>query len=351
MAANNLRIAINKNDKIFLHSTAWTNSWIEYCQKNGVSFEIVDCYQSDIIDKLQHFDCLLWHICNYVLQDMMVGRSVLFAAKNMGLKIFPDFNTAWHFDDKIAETYLLQAIDAPIPNSWMFYLLEDCITWLENEAAYPLIAKLRCGSGSNNVKLLRTRNDALKYAKHMFNRGYKTYSDILFKAKSQYLSSRSWEVIKTRIRRIPEFLQTLAHAKMFHKEKGYVFFQEYIPNDGYDLKIVVIGDKLSFIGRNVRKGDFRASGGGDLFFEKSLVTQNIISSAFSTSDKLCFQCMGYDYVVDKMTGNGKIVEISFGFSHTALLQAGGFFDRSGVWHKEPLNAPAEVIKNIIQQVS
>lgn len=351
MVKKNIHIAINKNDKIFQHSTQWSNSWVEYCQKHGISFEIVDCYRSDIIDKLKNFDCLLWHIGNYVLQDMMVGRSVLFAAKNMGLKIFPDYNTAWHFDDKIAETYLLQAANAPIPNSWMFYLLEDCIIWLEKEAKYPLIAKLRCGSGSNNVKLLATRKDAIKYARHMFNKGYKTYPSILFKAKSQFISSRSWEVMKARIKRIPEFLHNLSRAKMFPKERGYVFFQEYIPNNGYDLKIVVIGDKLSFIGRNIRKGDFRASGGGDLFFEKSLVTHNIISSAFSTSDKLGFQCMGYDYVIDKMNGNGKIIEISFGFSHTALLQAGGFFDRNGVWHNEPLNAPEEVIKNIIQNVS
>ena len=76
---------------------------------------------------------------------------------------------------------------------------------------------------------------------------------------------------------------------MFSKEKGYVYFQEFIPNDGFDLKIVVIGDKLSFIGRKIRKDDFRASGGGDLFYDKNLVTQNVISSAFSTNDKLGLQ--------------------------------------------------------------
>lgn len=343
-----IKIAICKNDKIFQHSGSWANPWIEYCQKNNISFEIVDCYQPDIINKLLHFDCLLWHIGNYVLQDMLVGRSILYAAKNMGLKVFPDYNTAWHFDDKIAETYILQSAGAPIPDSWMFYQFQDCSSWLQNEAKYPLIAKLRCGAGSNNVRLLRTKNNALKYARKMFKHGYKTYPSILFKTKSQFLSSKNWEVMKARIKRIPEFLQTLSRAKKFPKERGYVFFQEYIPNDGFDLKIVVIGDKLSYIGRNIRKGDFRASGGGDLFFEKSLVSQNIITSAFSISDKLGFQCMGYDYVVDKITGIGKIVEISYGFSHIALLQAGGYFDRNGDWFNEPLNAPIEVIKNLIQ---
>ena len=344
-------IAICKNDRIFNHSGSWTNEWIDYCEKAGISYEIVDCYQPDIINKLGGFDCLLWHINNYVLQDMMVGHSILFTAKNMGLKIFPDYNTVWHFDDKIAETYLLQSAGAPIPNSWMFYLLEDCVVWLRGNAKYPLIAKLRCGSGSNNVKLLRTEKEALKYAKQMFNKGFKTHPSLLFKTKSQFQSSGSWVVLSARLKRIPEFLHTLSRAKLFPKERGYVLFQEYIPNDGYDLKIVVVGDKLSFIGRKTRKGDFRASGGGDLFFEKSLITQNIIIAAFSISDKLGFQCMGFDFVVDKKNGTGKIVEISFGFSHKALLQADGFFDRSGEWHNERLNAPVEVIKNIIQSLA
>lgn len=346
-----MNIAICKNDRIFNHSGSWSSVWVEYCQKNDVNFEIVDCYQSGTINKLVDFDCLLWHINNYVLPDMMIGRSILNSAKNMGLKTFPDFNSAWHFDDKIAETYLLQTVAAPIPNSWMFYLLEDCIKWIKNDAKFPLVAKLRSGSGSNNVKLFHSKKNAIRYARKMFKNGFETYPNLLFKAKSQFQSSQSWDVIKARIKRIPDFMQTLSRAKKFPKESGYVYFQEFIPNDGYDLKIVVIGDKLSFIGRNSRKGDFRASGGGDLFFEKDLITPNIISSAFSISDKLGFECMGYDYVVNKINGTGIIVEISYGFSHTALMQAGGFFDRSGVWYDEPLNAPFEIIKNMIKLIS
>jgi glutathione synthase/RimK-type ligase-like ATP-grasp enzyme len=347
MTIDKLKIAICKNDRVFNHSGSWSNEWMAYCKNNGISYEIVDCYLPDIIERLKGFDCLLWHINNYVLQDMMIGRSILYSAKEMGLKIFPDYNTSWHFDDKISETYLLQTINAPIPNSRMFYLPEDCISWLDKDAVFPLVAKLRCGSGSNNVTLLNTKNDAIKYTKRMFKDGFKAYPSIMLKTKSQFLSSGSWQVMKARLKRIPEFLVTLSRAKMFPKERGYVYFQEFIPNDGFDLKIVVIGDKLSFIGRYIRKGDFRASGGGDLFFDKSLVTKSIIATAFYTSDKLGFQCMGYDYVINSKTGKGIIVEISYGFSHTALLQAGGYFDRNGEWHDEPLNAPAEIIRNFL----
>lgn len=264
----------------------------------------------------------------------------------MGLKVFPDFNDAWHFDDKVAETYLLQSIDAPIPRSYMFYDYDVFLKWLDGNVKYPLVGKLRCGSGSHNVKLLKNRSSLSSYAKKMFHKGFKPAPSLIYKTTSNIKSSHDWATIKKRTRRIPEFLRTLASAKHFPNEKDYVFLQEFIPNDGYDLKIVVVGDKLSFIARNIRDGDFRASGGGSLFFDKSLVNQNIIESAFTTSDKLAFQCMGYDYVVEKTSGIGKIVEISYGFSHAALMQANGFFDRQGIWHNEPLNAPAEVVKNI-----
>lgn len=342
-----LKVAICKNDKIFKHSESWTNVWAEYCKNNQIHYELIDGYRYDIIEKLKEFDILLWHPQNYVLVDMMEARSILNAAVKMGLEVFPDFNTAWHFDDKIAETYLLQTVNAPLPKSWVFYIEDACIEWLLNEARYPIIAKLRCGSGSNNVKMLETKSEAVRYTKRMFGRGYKAAPSLLYKAKSKAQSSHNWATVKSRIKRIPEFLHTLSRANKFPKERGYVYFQEFIPNDGYDLKVVVIGDKVSGFARNTRKGEFRASGGGDIRYENQLVTAEIRDSALAVNKAIKSQCMGFDYVVDKRTGKGFIVEMCFGFSNDALIQVGGYWHSDGKWHNEPLNASEEVLKNLL----
>lgn len=341
------RIAIHINPVYSTHSNKWHHSWIEYCQRNKLDYEVVDCFQNNILEKLNKFDYLLWHFSNYIIQDMLFARSILNAAVKNGLNVFPDFNTSWHFDDKIAEYYLLKAVDAPIPESWIFFTKEESIKWLKNEALYPLVAKLKSGSGSNNVRLLHNSAQAIAYADKMFKKGFKNVPGVLFKASSNIRSAKNKGDFVKRFKRIPDFIQTLSRAKMLNRERGYAYFQEFVPNDGYDLKIIVIGDKLSFIGRKTRKEDFRASGGGDLCFDKHLVTSEIIGSAFNLSDKLNFQCMGYDFVVDKRTNTGKVVEISYGFSHAALLQAGGYWARDGNWHEEPLNAPEEVINNLI----
>ena len=341
-----MKIAIHQNKTMFNHSTSWDIEWIKYCQINNIDFEIVNCFESNIIDKLREFDCVVWHFQNYVLQDMLFARSILQSAKEMGLKVFPDFNTAWHFDDKIAQMFLLQSINAPIPKHWFFATLDSCNNWIKKEANFPLIAKLKCGSGSHNVKMLKSKSEAIRYTSRIFGKGFSSSPNILFKASSNLKSSKNLTTILKRIKKIPDFIQTYTRASSFGKERDYCSFQEFIPNDGYDLKIYVIGDKVSYLGRKTRKGDFRASGGGTLLYDKSLVTNNILKSAFETYDKLKFQCMGFDYVVDKNTNEGKIIEMSFGFAHQALLDTGGYWDRNLKWHNEPINAPFEVLKNL-----
>lgn len=344
-----MKIAIHQNHNIFDHSTLWTKPWIEYCKnQNNVEYELVNCFDVNILEHLKSFDILLWHFTHYSIQDMQFARIILSAAQNMGIKIFPDYKTSWHFDDKIAETYLLKTINATIPKSWIYYTKSTANSYFQNECRYPVVAKLKCGSGSTNVKLLKNVDDSLKYTKKMFGNGYKSTPNVLLKVKSNIKSSKTWSTVVSRFKRIPDFLNVLKNASKFPNEKGYVFLQEYIPNDGYDLKVIVVGGKLSFLIRDVRKGDFRASGGGIIRYDKSLITPKIRKAVFNISDKLGFQCMGYDFVVDNRNGIGKIVEISYGFSHTAQMGLGGYWDRDDNWHNIPLNVPEEIIKNIIR---
>lgn len=344
-----LNVAILNSSKNEAHSTTWAFPWENYCIENNIDYTVLDPYDSDIIDKLRGYNLLLWHYSGYIYTDMLLAKNILFSAKKMGLKIFPDFNDSWHFDDKIAESYLLQSVNAPIPKSYFFYNMDSLSK--KSDLQFPIIAKLRNGSGSHNVVLLNNRNELLKYAKKMFTKGVDSSPNLIYKTSSNIKSVKSFKQFYSRLKRVPEFLRTLSNAKEFPKEKGYVYLQSFVPNDGYDLKVVVIGDKLSFIGRNIRKGDFRASGGGDLFFDKTYIQKKLIDVAFKTSDDLGFNCMGYDFVVDGKTNEPKIIEISYGFSHSALLEANGYFDREGVWHEEPLNAPVEILKNLIKEIN
>lgn len=345
-----MRIAIHRNEKMFKHFNIWVSECISYLDEHNIDYDIVNCYDPNIINILKDYDVLLWNIQNYVKADLMEARSIIYSAQKLGLKVFPDFNTSWHFDDKIAEMYLFEAVDAPIPKSWTFYFEDECINWLRNEAKYPIVAKLRCGSGANNVKLIKTEKEAVKYARTMFSKGIDPSPSVLYKAYSKAQSSKNLKTIINRVKKIPDFLRTRKSAKKIPNEAGYCYFQEFIENNGYDIKIVVIGNKLIPLCRNIRKGDWRASGGGDVYTDISLITEQIRKSAFETYDKCNFQCIGFDYVVDKNTNKGLIIEMCYGFDFQALSDVKGYFDRNGNWHNDnTLSIPKEILNYVLNQ--
>lgn len=331
-----------------VHSTSWTLPWENYCQCNKIEYEKIDLLKVYSVNTIKKFDILLWHFGQYNYAEMLEARSILYSVKKMGLKVFPDFNESWHFDDKVAEMYALQSVNAPIPESNVFYDMNTFEQWLDSNPTLPVVGKLRTGSGSHNVKLLKSKRALRNYAKRMFGKGYDPAPSLLYKTTSNIRSSHDWKTFKEKARRVPEFLRVLAGAKKFPNEHGYVYLQEFIPNDGFDMKVVVVGNKLSGFYRPVRSSDFRASGGGEFLYDKDLFTDDIIESAFFVADALGVQCIGFDYVVNKNTGKGVIVEMSYGFSHSAVLGMGGYFDRDGVWYDKPLNVPEEIIKNMLK---
>lgn len=334
-----------------LHSTSWLSPWVDYCRENNIDYDILNLFkEDDIVSTLRNYDVLLWHFGQYGYQDMMVAQSILYTAELMGLKTFPGFNDAWHFDDKVAEMFALEAVGAPIPKSFLFFDIEKLKEAIDsNRISFPIVAKLRTGSGSHNVKLLKTKDQLLSYAKRMFSKGFDPSPSLLYKTSSNVRASHNLKTFISKAKRAPEFLRTLRAAKQFPNEKEYVYLQEFIPNDGFDLKVVVVGDKLSYLVRPIRSHDFRASGGGEVLYDRTKISQNIIETAFKTADALKLQCVGFDYVVDNQTGDGKIVEMSYGFSHEAIMGAKGYFNRKGEWIEEPLNAPKELLINMIKK--
>ena len=343
-----MKVAIYKDSQRVTHSTNWANVWADYCQDNNIDYEFLDLFRCDPIEKLKDFQILLWHFDQYNHAEMLEARSILFSAKKMGLKVFPDYNDIWHFDDKIAEMYLLQSINAPIPKSYVYYdykFVKRAVD--EGNFIFPIVAKLRSGSGSHNVKLIKTKRSLWSYASKMFSKGINPAPSIFYKTTSNIRSSHNKQQFLNKMKRIPEFFRTLSNARRLPREKDYVYLQEFIPNDGFDMKVVVVGDKCTFIVRPVRSHDFRASGGGEVFFDKKYFNKQVIESAFKVADALGSQCMGFDYVVNKETGEGMIVEMSYGFSHQAVMTSNGYYDRDLNWHDEPLNAPAEILINMI----
>lgn len=344
-----MKILINHDPNKPVHTTDWTTGWESFCKKHSIEYEIIDLMQVNAIETLKNFDVVLWHFGNYSYEEMLEARSILMAASTLGVKVFPNHNEAWHFDDKVAEMYALQAVHAPMPKSQVFYNMKNLKQAVVNgEIEFPIVAKLRTGSGSHNVKLIRNKRKLFNYAKRMFGKGFKPAPSILYKTSSNIRSSHNWQTFKAKVKRIPEFLRTLAGAYKFPREKGYVYLQEFIPNDNFDIKVVVLGDKCTGFHRPVRSHDFRASGGGGFIDDTSVFTEQIVKSAFATAEALGMRCVGFDYVIDKRTGLGKIIEMSYGCGHD-ISGSGGYYTRDFKWVPQPITLEEEIIRFMLKK--
>ena len=334
--------------KIAIHKSSWGFSpeWINYCEKNSIPYKIVNCYDTNIISHLEDCTVLFWHHHHSDAKDVLFAKGVLFALEQAGKKVFPEFNSNWHFDDKVGQKYLLEAINAPMAATWVFYEKNDALAWLE-KTNFPKVFKLRGGAGSTNVKLIRSKSQAKSMVKKAFGKGFPAY-DKWNDLKEQYLrftqGKLQWLALAKSIRRVAV---STRFANTVGNQKGYVYFQEFIPNNDSDIRVITIGERAFAIKRMTRPNDFRASGGGVIKFDKELIDKRCIEIAFETSKKLKASVVAYDFVFDA-NQNPLIVEINYGFAHQAYWNCPGYWDKDLNWHEGKFNQVEWILEEYIK---
>ena len=76
-------------------------------------------------------DALMWNWDHTNPKDVLFARQLTYSLETMGKKVFPDSRTCWHFDDKVGQKYLLEAVGAPLVPSYVFYDKDEAIAWTE----------------------------------------------------------------------------------------------------------------------------------------------------------------------------------------------------------------------------
>jgi glutathione synthase/RimK-type ligase-like ATP-grasp enzyme len=337
--------------KIAIHLSAhkaFDDRWVKYCEQNSIPYKLVNAYDNNIMNQLTDCAAFMWHHHHGDYKDVLFAKQLLFSLEQAGKKVFPDFNTCWHFDDKVGQKYLLEAIAAPLVPSYVFYTREEAEVWI-NSINFPKVFKLRGGAGSANVKLVNSRKEALRIIKRAFGKGFSQYDwkEHLKEAWRKYKTGNA--VLRDVLR--PFYYAVKTHPTLFAKykgnEKGYVYFQDFIPNNQFDIRVIVINNKAFAIKRFVRENDFRASGSGIIKYEKQDLDDRCVKIAFDVNVKMKAQCIAYDFVFDK-NNNPLIVEISYGFSPFAYDACSGYWDRNMNWHEGPFDPYGWMVETVIK---
>lgn len=327
--------------------TSFAPRWAEYCREKGIPFKFVDCHENDIIRQLEPCRALLWHHSQSNPKDLLIARQVLSALEHSGFVIFPDFRTAWHFDDKVGQKYLFEALDIPTLGTYVFVERDSALEWAKS-AEYPKVFKSRRGAGSSNVFLVRNAKHAQRLIRQAFGRGFSVY--------------RPWENLKERaykwrlgtssildlIKGGARFLYPPRFSRVLGRERGYAYFQDFAPDNDSDVRVIVIGEKAFGIRRWVRPDDFRASGSGRFSYDPELIDQDCIGLAFQAAKKIGSSCAAFDFV-RKTDGSPAVLEISYGFIATVYDPCPGYWDVELNWHEGPFDPQGWIADLIMKQ--
>jgi hypothetical protein len=205
------------------------------------------------------------------------------------------------------------------------------------------------GAGSANVKLVGDKKKALKLINKAFSSGFSVFDrfEVIKERWRKFVASRDtfYGVIKScyRLFIIPKY------AKLLQKERFEILFQDFIPNNNFDIRVIVIGDRAFAIKRIVRKNDFRASGSGNIQYEKEHFNKDLILNSFEYARELEAQCIAFDYVFGE-NQNPLIVEISYGFAVEAYDPCVGYWDNNFNFYEGPFDSCQWMVDLVVGQI-
>jgi hypothetical protein len=271
--------------------------------------------------------------------------------KYLKIPVFPNHNICWHYDNKIAQYYILKSINAPIPNTWIFWDKNIAINWAK-KTDYPIVFKLSTGAGSSNVIKLESEEKAIQLINNMFDYG-------IF---PNTINANKQKVIRRMFSQINNLLIKPINSKNYglnssypplpdcwwQPEKNYCYFQEFLDYNKFDTRVTVIGDRAFCYRRFNRKDDFRASGSGNFDVDPKKIDINCVKKAFKISKKLKFQSMAYDFLFKN--NNPTIIEMSYTFVDWMVHDCLGYWNSKLEWIKGKMWPEEAQVEDFIRYI-
>ena len=98
---------------------SFSRRWAELAAQEGVDVRTVCAFEPAVYHQLAGCDGFMWRF-GYDPISLDAAKRVLAAAEHgMKIPVFPSWKTAWHFEDKVAQAYLLEAAGIPTPRTWV----------------------------------------------------------------------------------------------------------------------------------------------------------------------------------------------------------------------------------------
>lgn len=243
----------------------------KFLKNNKIEYTYLDIKNSNFISSVEKLDIIVWRTPSPYSDQWEAKDKVEFIQDHMEKLIMPNKESLWFYEDKIRQSWLFNLHNIPSINTFISYDLEEAKNFIKT-AKFPIISKDKTSSSAYGVRELKNKRDATKLINEVFYNGLKLYEPYI-------------------------------------KQKNYVLFQEKVPNKGYDLRVIIVGNSYFGYYRYPKKGDFKASGSG--IVEKKEIPLEVLKLSKKIKDKLPKTYMlAVDYLEDSRDGSFYVIETS-----------------------------------------
>jgi len=315
-----LRIAIQP-DKVVHHNgekQSFSDRWFQLAEEHGLAAVAVDVFSKDVIAQIASCDAFMWRCDPSALPRLYAKRLLYAIEEGLGLPVFPNLKSSWHFEDKIGQYYFLSAAGIPTPTTNIFWKREHAERFCE-AAEYPFVLKLSAGYQASNVRLVRNRTEALFYVDQLFTHGV---TGLGYRP-----ASRARELLRHLRATFALGHYPYAPTEQAELQHGYLFAQEFLPGNEFDVRITIIGNRAFVFRRLNRPNDFRASGSGRIDWNPKQIGQGLVRFAFGVAGKLDAQTVAVDIL--RRGPEPVIVELTLSYASWAVRDCPGHWTLDG----------------------
>ena len=254
-----------------MNMNAYWPKYERFLKNNSIPYIFIDIYKSDFYEAVEKVDILVWRTLSDPSSQIEAKSKIEFLDRVLGKKCLPSPDELWFYEDKIRQQWLFDYYKLPAIKTFISFSKQETLDYIKN-VKYPFISKEAVSSGSQGVIKVNNYQEAQKLCKQIFGAGRETINTYL-------------------------------------KQKDYAYFQELVPNMGYDLRIIIIGNSLLGYYRYTVGDDFRASGSGKL--EKKEIPNEALLLAIKAKNALPpSRVLAVDLLQDNRDNSFRIIETS-----------------------------------------
>lgn len=204
-----------------LDSGGWGRDLCQAAQARGLAAELFSM-QPSAIERMQAGDYAFLRLAQDATR-LAHEKQFLCAIHERGVKMIPDLTTCEVYEDKLKQSDMYADW---LPETSILTTKMDAYVHLE-QVSYPFLSKSRTGSASRNVRIITDRKAAELEIEFAFGPGLDA-----------------------------------PHRLGEQVQRGYLLWQELLPGNDYDYRVVIVGRYLMCLKRFNKPGTLFASGSG-----------------------------------------------------------------------------------------